>query len=332
MERYVCNIINDYGGRGTGFFCNLCFNNIKIPSLITANYVIDANKLLSDGIIKIRINEEEKVIQINENRTIYSNEEFHITIIEIKPEDKIDHFLDIDEGIFRERNYYKAKSVYCIQYLKEMGVYVSYGILKDTEEYIIKHLCGTESGSGGSPIFNLETNKVIGIHFGYSKEGINLGNFLTKPVIEFIREVETKNKYNEYKSKAFSNLKLISSGSYGNIYSAFDTIIKNEICLKKINLEEMKLNYEENELTDYLKDLSNEIKILKMLSNNRNSVKFYGTYEENNEKVIIMEKCDKNLKQFIKERGKGMEIEEIKNKFNDLNRLFKKIQEEFYLF
>ena len=35
MERYVCNIITDYGGRGTGFFCNLCFNNIKIPSLIT---------------------------------------------------------------------------------------------------------------------------------------------------------------------------------------------------------------------------------------------------------------------------------------------------------
>ena len=65
-----------------------------------------------------------------------------------------------------------------------------------------------------------------------------------------------------------------------------------------------------------------------MLSNNRNSVKFYGTYEENNEKVIIMEKCDKNLKQFIEERGKGMEIEEIKNKFSELNRLFKIIQKE----
>ena len=209
------------------------------------------------------------MIQINENRTIYSNEEFHITIIEIKPEDKIDHFLDIDKNIFGEINYFKDKSIYCIQYIKGMEVYVSYGILKDTEEYIIKHLCGTESGSGGSPIFNLETNKVIGIHFGYSKEeGINLGYFLTKPVIEFIREIETKSKYNEYKSKAFSNLKLISSGSHGKIYSAFDTITKNEICLKKINLEEMKLNYEENELTDYLNDLSNEIKILKMLSNN----------------------------------------------------------------
>lgn len=65
-----------------------------------------------------------------------------------------------------------------------------------------------------------------------------------------------------------------------------------------------------------------------MLSNRRNSVKFYGTYEENNEKVIIMEKCDQNLKQFIKERGKGMEIEEIKNKFSELNELFEIIQKE----
>ena len=307
MKRYVCKVFSNYNDHelGTGFFCNLCFNNIKIPSLITACYITDVNKLLSNGIIKIRTNEEEKVIQIDENRTLYSNEEYNITIIEVKPEDKIDHFLDIDEGIFREINDYKNMSIYCIQYLKGMGVNVSYGILKDIEEYEIKHLCSTERGSGGSPIFNLETNKVIGIHFGYSKEErINLGNFLTKPVIEFMREIEYK-KYNEYKSKAFSNLKLIASGSYGKIYSAFDTIIKNEICLKKINLEEMKLNYEENKLTtDYLKDLSNEIKILKLLSSDYNSVKFYGTYEENNEKVIIMEKCDKNLKQFIKERGK----------------------------
>ena len=91
----------------------------------------------------------------------------------------------------------------------------------------------------------------------------------------------------------------------------------------------MKLYYEENDaLTDYLKDLNNEIKILKMLSDNKNSIKFYGTYDENNEKVLIMEKCDKNLIELIKERGKGMEIEEIKNKLKDLNKLFRLIQDE----
>ena len=83
-------------------FLNINFNSIIIPSLITANHVINTEELLSNGIIDILINEEEKVIQINENRTLYSNEEYDVTIIEIKPEDKIEHFLEIDEGIFRE--------------------------------------------------------------------------------------------------------------------------------------------------------------------------------------------------------------------------------------
>ena len=276
MERYVCEVESDNGDRCIGFFCNINFNNIKIPSLITAMHVIDAKKLLSNRIIKIRINEEEKKIRINENRTLYSNKEYDVTIIEIKREDNIKHFLKLDEGIFREsgKQYYLGKSIYCIQYLEhyeEMNVFVSYGIIKDFFfdcEEKMRHYCSTGKESSGSPIFDLNTNRVIGIHTQHHvSKDCGVGCFLTKPIIEFMREIEYK-KYNEYKSKAFSNLKLIASGSYGKIYSAFDTIIKNEICLKKINLEEMKLNYEENELTDYLNDLSNEIKILKMLSNN----------------------------------------------------------------
>ena len=118
MKRCVCEIINN-NKIGTGFFCNLLFNNIEIPSLITARYMINERELLSNEIIKIRLNEEEKIIEINENRILYSNEDYNITIIEIKPEDKINHFLDIDEQIFREnRNeYFTGKSLYCIHYM-----------------------------------------------------------------------------------------------------------------------------------------------------------------------------------------------------------------------
>lgn len=111
--------------------------------------------------------------------------------------------------------------LYCIQYNEERKVFVSYGILKnisiEPEEEIL-HFCSTEMGSSGSPIFDLKINRVIGIHTRSSKWlNYNSGFLLTKPIIEFIRVIETKNKYNEYKSKAFSNLKLISSGSYGKI-------------------------------------------------------------------------------------------------------------------
>ncbi len=332
MERSICEVFSDNGNeRGKGFFCYIKpknIPNIKIPCLITANYIINANRITH---IRIMLNEEEKIIQINDNRTMYSNEKYQTTIIEIKPEDNIDYFLDIDENIYDLKSYDKDKynnmSAYLIYYFeKEKEVKVSYGLNRVFEDsYGICYYCSTESGSGGSPIFCLETNEVIGIHSGNGGiHNYNKGSLLTIPVIEFLKPIESK----LCNSKDFTNLKLISSGNYGEVYSAFNIRYKTEICLKKINLEKMKLYYEENRLTDYLKDLNNEIAILKLLSNNYNSVKFYGAYDENNEKVIIMEKCDKNLKQFIKERGKGMEIEEIKNKFRELNQLFKEIQNE----
>ena len=97
-------------------------------------------------------------------------------------------------------------------------------------------------------------------------------------------------------------MNLISSGSYGDVYSAYSIKDKKELFLKKINKEKMKLNYQQNELNDYLNDLNNEIRILKLLSDNENSLKYYGTYEEGNNQIIVMEKCDMNLKDYIKQR------------------------------
>ena len=56
--------------------------------------------------------------------------------------------------------------------------------------------------------------------------------------------------------------------------------------------------------------------------------KYYGNYDKNNEKIIVMEKCDNNLKEFIKQRGKGLNTKEIKEKFLELNELFKIIQKK----
>ena len=84
----------------------------------------------------------------------------------------------------------------------------------------------------------------------------------------------------------------------------------------------MKLNYQQNELNDYLNDLNNEIRILKLLSHNENSLKYYGTYEEGNNQIIVMEKCDMNLKDYIKQRKTSLKIE----KFLKINELFQILQ------
>lgn len=133
---------------------------------------------------------------------------------------------------------------------------------------------------------------------------------------------------NSYIDSDFSNLKLISNGFYADIFFAYSIKDQIEICLKKINIEKMKLNYQKNEITDYMKDLNNEIAILKLLSNNKNSVKYYGSYDNNNEKIIVMEKCDLNLLEYMKKRGASLDIKEIRDKFLELNELFKLLQKE----
>ena len=115
-----------------------------------------------------------------------------------------------------------------------------------------------------------------------------------------------------------------SKGSYGSVYSAYSIKDKKEICLKKIDINYMERQYENNGYPSdsHLKDLNNEIKILKLLSSNKNSVEYFGNYDIVKEKVIVMEKCDNNLEDFLKEQNKALSINEIKKLFTGLNKVF----------
>ena len=77
--------------QGTGFFCKIPFPNQDkmLPVFITNNHVINRDALNKEK-IKLDIKEVEimKEIKLN-NRMKYTNEEYDITIIEIKPEDNI---------------------------------------------------------------------------------------------------------------------------------------------------------------------------------------------------------------------------------------------------
>ena len=128
-------------------------------------------------------------------------------------------------------------------------------------------------------------------------------------------------KYNE---KDFINLKEISKGGCGTLFSADSIKTNTEICLKKIDITYLKDLYKINNYPEenYLKDIDNEIKILKLLSPSINSVKYYGSYDIIKEKVIIMEKCDENLEQFILKRKKVLGTNEIRDLFIGLNEVF----------
>ena len=157
------------GANGTGFFCKIPINeNKNINCLMTNYHVLNEKYFEENKEINILLNNdsEAKIIDLNIKRIIYHNKEFDTTIIELKEEDNIKEYLELDDKIFREKEniLYEGQSIYIIQYPKGIEACVSYGILNKINNYDIIHLCSTDNGSLGSPISNLENNKVISIN------------------------------------------------------------------------------------------------------------------------------------------------------------------------
>ena len=178
---------------GTGFFCLIPFKNKNLPVMITNNHLLYEEILKKEKYVSIQINGLNKNIQINDNRKIYTNKNYDITIIEIIPEkDNILNFLELDEKMVLKEdiNYIQKVSRSLSIYLLYSGnktLFVSYGLIKDINEAKIHHYCNCDESSEGGPIFKLSTQKVIGINVGHpSKFKINIGTLLKYPINEFI--------------------------------------------------------------------------------------------------------------------------------------------------
>ena len=197
MEKGICKIYKKDEEKGTGFFCNIKYENKNISVLMTNYHVIDDKYIKENNKILITINDDkEKVTILLNNKIIYTNEKYDITIIEIKNEkDKIKYFMKIDEDYLNnDIDVIYDKSIYILQYPLGEKVGVSYGIINRIDEYNIEHYCNTETGSSGSPIINIINNEIIGIHKeGIKKRKINRGTLLKYPINEFI-EKKLKNK------------------------------------------------------------------------------------------------------------------------------------------
>ena len=101
MGSYICKVKIGHE-QGTGFFCKIPFpdKNHKLPVFITNNHVINEETLnnMNEQIL-FMINKDSRFKEINNitNRMKYTNKEYDITIIEIKEEDEIKEYLELDE-------------------------------------------------------------------------------------------------------------------------------------------------------------------------------------------------------------------------------------------
>ena len=188
--------------QGTGYFCKIPYNN-KIV-LMTNNHIIDEN--IKEINIKIKEEKESRIINLN-NRIIYTNKEYDITIIEMNEEDNINNYLELDDNIINELNEeYIDKTIYIIQY-PEGELSVSYGILDNIyidKKYNFNHKCSTKGGSSGSPILNIKNNKLIGIHKESNNKKYNRGLFLNYPIKEYLQL--NNNKLKEFNKKYNLNI------------------------------------------------------------------------------------------------------------------------------
>ena len=111
------------------------------------------DNILSNNYFSIYLDNDKKTkrIQLDNNRLMYTNEKFDITIIEIKDNGK--HFQSNKEDGFNYlSDLYSNKSIYLINYPENKDVVVSYAQPPNFSESEIFHKCSTKKGSSGSPI------------------------------------------------------------------------------------------------------------------------------------------------------------------------------------
>ena len=292
LENCICQIYQKKGGKGTGFFCKILFQNQLLPVLITNNHVLNEKDIENNEIIELTMyNDKEKgnrdvSIKIDNLRKRYTNSKIDITIIEIKPEeDKINYFLEIEEKEMTEKEYRK-KSIYILHYPNEK--YVSYGLINQIRENKeIIHYCNTEKGSSGSPILSLKSYKVMGVHYGgknkynygtYIKYAINeINNKYRKEInIKYIaKEEKDENIFGEeFVKNNIKNIKIEINGEKCNIKGRYK--LKKGINNIKIIIENKLSNLEcmfKN--CDLLKDI-NELQNLDTKDINNFEAMFYG--------------------------------------------------------
>ena len=166
MSNSICRF--DLGKKtGTGFICLIPYPTIEHPlkALITCNHVFNDIKIGNKIKVLIDNNNIEKEIVLDKTRKLYTNDEYDITIIELKDNEfDLNNYLKIDDNLYKNKEIEKNEKIYIIHYPYGSEVKNSIGSIVYIKENKIGYKCETEEGSSGGPICNLNNFNVLGIH------------------------------------------------------------------------------------------------------------------------------------------------------------------------
>ena len=216
----------------TGFFCYVKIKEKlkekNIPVLII-NKIVRLEEYKDE--VNISINKKTKNIKLGDTK--YQNEEYNMTIIEIKENkrDKI-QFLEIDDAIYEENSemYYDKKPIYIIQWknMKDLNnSSLSYGVIKEMNKNEFKYSSEMKTNPKISLIFNSSNNKLIGKHetnLPKYKQGKFFGILINK----FINKYNADNKYEKLPNKINISIKVDEDDINKQIYFLDNYAYKNE--------------------------------------------------------------------------------------------------------
>ena len=347
MEKCICKIKYGKNQQATGFFTKILIPklNKKVKVLMICNHSHE-EKLLGNETFYLDIKSEKEIKKINLNgRKYYTNEsEYDITIIELKEDDNINNFLELDDEFNNSK--YIGETLYILHY-PSGELSVSFGILNNIcldKPQTFLHLCCTLPGSSGGAIIK-EDNKLIGIHKEGSKN-YNIGTFLNYPIKEFIQEnyenydidnidieVDVSQKVFDLSKRNIGNkgLEIISDKKLNNLEQlklGFNNInnIKPLINVNLNNLQYLYLN--DNKISD-VKPLENKnlskLIILNLMKNNISDINVLKTIKFNELNELYLNNNDlKDIKALEKVILPKIEILDLNsNKISDINILSK---------
>ena len=98
MTNCICKIEVNNGRIGTGFICK--FNSMIF--LMTCYSIIDEKYFKENKELNLSLNDEHIKIDLRIKREIYFNKEYDTTFIELKKEDKIKNYLELDDNLFKD--------------------------------------------------------------------------------------------------------------------------------------------------------------------------------------------------------------------------------------
>ena len=163
MENYLYRINEKEGNYEIGYFIRLKDEKDKSHlALVTSPNVL---KDLDSNSLTIALYKVPKSIELGDIK--YEDKKYDKAVIEIKENNVIEYFFEIDEDIFaneEERNKkFNKESIYIILYDNKDNVSVSYGIINDIFGKEIQNSVNINRNIKDNIILNLKNNRIIGM-------------------------------------------------------------------------------------------------------------------------------------------------------------------------